>query len=110
LPAPANGNAKIAGGVLLEDGTVCLVLNPVELIDGFQQSSSALTLTSDVDAPGEQKTAASILVVDDSLTTRTLEKSVLEAHGYHVAVAVDGVEALKQLRAEPVGLVITDLE
>ena len=110
LPVPANGNSKIAGGVLLEDGTVCLVLNPVELIDGFQQSSSALTLTPDPEASVERKTSGNILVVDDSLTTRTLEKSVLEAHGYQVAIAVDGVEALKHLRAEPVGLVISDLE
>jgi two-component system chemotaxis sensor kinase CheA len=39
-----------------------------------------------------------ILVVDDSITSRTLEKSILEAHGYRVLVAVDGVEALDILR------------
>jgi two-component system chemotaxis sensor kinase CheA len=52
----------------------------------------------------------SILVVDDSLTTRTLEKSILEAHGYRVRVAVDGLEALDQLRAEKADLVISDVE
>ena len=50
------------------------------------------------------------LAVSDSLTTRTLEKSVLEAHGYQVAIAVDGVDALNRLRAGPVGLVISDLQ
>jgi two-component system chemotaxis sensor kinase CheA len=45
-------------------------------------------------APGPQ----TILVVDDSITSRTLEKSILEAHGYRVMVAVDGVEALDILR------------
>ena len=52
---------------------------------------------SDCDA-GRQE-PFEILVVDDSLTTRTLEKSVLEAHGYQVAIAVDGVDALNYLRA-----------
>src|SRR5204862_3384657 len=105
-----NGNARIAGGILLEDGSVCLVLNPAELVQGFQQSSDALVLATESEAPTEGKTSLEILVVDDSLTTRTLEKSVLEAHGYQVAIAVDGVEALNHLRAEPVGLVITDVE
>ena len=54
--------------------------------------------------------AARILVVDDSFTTRTLERSILEAHGYRVFVAVDGVEALARLRSEPVDLVISDIQ
>jgi two-component system chemotaxis sensor kinase CheA len=44
------------------------------------------------------------------MTTRTLEKSILEANGYHVRVAVDGVEALTQLRTEMADLVITDIQ
>jgi two-component system chemotaxis sensor kinase CheA len=53
---------------------------------------------------------ASILVVDDSLTTRTLERSILEAHGYRVRLAVDGMEALEQLRKEKPDLVIADVQ
>jgi two-component system chemotaxis sensor kinase CheA len=44
------------------------------------------------------------------MTTRTLEKSILEAHGYRVRVAVDGMEALDQLRAEKADLVIADIQ
>ena len=44
------------------------------------------------------------------MTTRALEKSILEAHGYQVRVAVDGVEALARLRQEPADLVIADIE
>ena len=51
-----------------------------------------------------------ILVVDDSMTTRTLEKSILEAHGYRVRTAVDGLEALALLRAEKADLVIADIQ
>lgn len=110
LPPPAGANARIAGGILLENGSVCLVLNPAEMVEGFRQSADALVLTKDVTTAGAQKKSLEILVVDDSLTTRTLEKSILEAHGYQVAIAVDGVEALTYLRSGPVGLVITDLE
>jgi two-component system chemotaxis sensor kinase CheA len=39
-----------------------------------------------------------ILVVDDSITTRTLEKNILEAAGYQVTLATDGAEALETLR------------
>lgn len=110
LPPPANRSALIAGGTLLEDGSVCLVLNPSEIVEGFEQSAAALVLATESDAPAPRAKSLEILVVDDSLTTRTLEKSVLEAHGYHVAIAVDGVDALNYLRAAPVGLVISDLQ
>ncbi len=55
---------------------------------------------------------ATILVVDDSITTRTLEKGILEAAGYRVVVCVDGQDALDRLRAEiePVNLVLADVE
>ena len=55
---------------------------------------------------------ATILVVDDSITTRTLEKGILEAAGYRVVVCVDGQDALDRLRAEiePVDLVLADVE
>ncbi|MGH9142319.1 MAG: response regulator, partial [Vicinamibacterales bacterium] len=110
LPAPANKNTQLAGGILLEDNSVCLVLNPAEVVEGFQQSSNALVLAPDDQTPAPTRTSLEILVVDDSLTTRTLEKSVLEAHGYQVAIAVDGIDALNYLRAAPVGLVISDVQ
>ncbi len=54
-----------------------------------------------------------ILVVDDSITTRTLEKQILEHMGYAVAIAVNGREALELARREvrdaPFDLVISDL-
>ena len=102
--APRDG--KISGGISLEDGSVALVLNPLSLLEGAEQAEPlGLEVPS---APA--KMAPSILVVDDSITTRTLEKSILEAHGYRVRIAVDGMEALAQLRAEKVDLVISDVQ
>jgi two-component system, chemotaxis family, sensor kinase CheA len=104
--APRDG--KVSGGILLEDGVVAFVLNLTELLDtsahGLEPSFSMLPEAAPEQAP------RSILVVDDSLTTRTLERSILEAHGYRVRVAVDGMEALELLRAEKADLVIADIQ
>ncbi|MEX1180550.1 MAG: response regulator [Cucumibacter sp.] len=58
---------------------------------------------------GPQK-ATVVLVVDDSITTRTLEKSILEAHGYEVRLSIDGRDALNQLRADRPDIVVSDIE
>jgi two-component system chemotaxis sensor kinase CheA len=60
----------------------------------------------------EERQARTILVVDDSITTRTLEKSILEAQGYEVLLSVDGIDALHVLRSGEaiVDLVIADVE
>jgi two-component system chemotaxis sensor kinase CheA len=98
---------KISGGILLEDGFVALVLNPAVMLE--TATSAGQINFSPIAAPAETR-PASILVVDDSITTRTLEKSILEAHGYRVRIAVDGMEALAQLAAEKSDLVISDVQ
>ncbi len=95
------------GGVLLEDGRVALALNPAALLDTLQGAAKRTALQK-AQQPKE-KPAHRILVVDDSLTTRSLEKSILEAHGFQVSLAVDGIEALEKLGAERFDLVITDV-
>jgi two-component system chemotaxis sensor kinase CheA len=51
-----------------------------------------------------------VLVVDDSITTRTMEKNLLEAAGYQARVAVDGVDAWTVLKSESVDLVVSDVD
>lgn len=51
-----------------------------------------------------------ILVVDDSVNTREIEKSILEAYGYRVTIAGDGMEALEMAEQSKYDLVITDVE
>ena len=101
------GRGGISGAILLEDGNIAIVVDPDELIESSAPHEHAFL------KPSEQplkKPAASILVVDDSMTTRTLEKSILEANGYRVRVAVDGVEALACLSQQRADLVITDVQ
>jgi two-component system chemotaxis sensor kinase CheA len=106
MPVPTTGN--ISGGALLRDGTVFVVLNPAGLANTCTPSTAALLPLA---AEAEGKTIArGILVVDDSITSRSLERSILEAHGYRVRVAVDGLEALEMLRAEKADLIVTDIQ
>jgi two-component system chemotaxis sensor kinase CheA len=51
-----------------------------------------------------------VLVADDSMTTRALEQSVLEAAGYEVITAVDGADAWRQLEAGGADLLVSDIE
>jgi two-component system chemotaxis sensor kinase CheA len=108
LGPPADTISLYLGGILLEDGSVSPVLNPSELIERFKPLKKAAVLPPIV--PEHEKHTPTVLVVDDSFTTRTLETSILEANGFRVRVAVDGVEALEQLRAEKIDLVISDIQ
>ena len=53
---------------------------------------------------------STILVVDDSITARTLLKTILEGEGYHVQTAVDGFEAFLHLGRESFDLVVSDVD
>ena len=57
-----------------------------------------------------QAVSKRVLVVDDSLTVRELERKLLLSRGYQVAVAVDGMDGWNALRAEPFDLLITDID
>lgn len=98
----------VAGGILRPDGSVVVVLNAYELIAQIGEDDIGGRLEDHVEA--RKSATPVILVVDDSITTRTLEKSILEAHGYTVRVAVDGLDALIQLKADPADLVVSDVE
>lgn len=90
----------IAGATITGDGAVLLVLNAGDLIKLALRNegrSNAVVQTAPVEVKAPQK---HIFIVDDSITTRTLEKNILEAAGYNVSVATDGLEALNAIDAD----------
>jgi two-component system chemotaxis sensor kinase CheA len=95
--------AGLAGATILGTGEVVLILNAKDLIAMVMRggyTSAALRETPTVaDAQTAQRPMRRILVVDDSITTRTLEKNILEAAGYTVDLATDGQEALNLVGA-----------
>jgi two-component system chemotaxis sensor kinase CheA len=61
-------------------------------------------------SPTEAARQVSVLVVDDSITTRTLEQSILAAAGFRVATAEDGARGLAAARREPPDVIVADVE
>ncbi len=99
--------ARLWSGIIgTEDGSPCLVLNPSAFIRR-EFGSADIVFRKE---KREVDRAKVVLVVDDSITTRTLEKSILEAHGYEVRLSVDGRNALTILRSDPPDIVVSDIE
>ena len=99
----------VSGAALLPNGTVALVLNAAELVAaGLATPGDAAPASSDRGAKATRRYR--VLVADDSITTRTLESSVLEAAGYQVMTAVDGADAWRLLQERGADLVVSDVE
>lgn len=101
----------LAGAALLGNGEPVIVLNATDIVRTAQSIREVFHFNStDESANGATIESSHILVVDDSITTRTLEKNILQAAGFHVETATDGVKALDKLSAHSFDLVIADVE
>lgn len=103
---------NVAGATLLGTGQPIVILNITDMIKsamGGRVSRKAIIVER---RPEDEKEVPPprILVVDDSITTRTLERNILSGAGYEVLTANDGVEALALLETEPFDLVVSDIE
>ena len=98
---------NLAGCALLEDGGIALILSAAELAESALQAPARRLL---VPAPGPETARRRLLVADDSVTTRTLEKAILEEAGYEVRLAADGHQAWRMLQEEPIDLIVADVE
>jgi two-component system chemotaxis sensor kinase CheA len=96
--------AALGGAAIEPDGSIVVVLDPDGLVE---RAGSARSVPPESRA---QVQMPAILVVDDAITVRELERSILERAGYRVRVATNGQEALSLLLSEPSDLVLTDLE
>ncbi|MEN3953214.1 response regulator [Iodidimonas sp. SYSU 1G8] len=111
--AVLSSDPHLVNGSLLYDERPVLVLNPAELLARWGRSGrfAGAYETGLLDRVATPATPPTILVVDDSITTRTLEKSILESQGYRVILSMDGIDALSVLRGGTgIDLVITDIE
>lgn len=103
------GQRSFSGATVLPSGRVALILSTSDLVDRALSVSSGGKLLASFAAPAPQA-AKRLLVVDDSVTTRSLERSILEAAGYEVLSAVDGQEAWGILQEKGADLVVADVE
>lgn len=110
---PRLGKIKdISSGALLDDGSPVLIVDVGDLIRSVEKSIEAGTLDSVKSTAGEkiEKRRKRVLVVDDSLTIRELEKKLLQTRGYEVEIAVDGMDGWNAIRSGHFDLVITDID
>lgn len=103
---------NIAAATVLGSGKIVPILSVQDLLKSTVLSAAGSALASDL-ADGlhaalpEKK---SILIAEDSITSRMLLKNILETAGYRVKVSVDGVEAFSALKAEDFDLLVSDVE
>jgi two-component system chemotaxis sensor kinase CheA len=97
----------IVGATVLGSGQVAPILNVADLLKSARQTRGPATRVAAAAKPVEAK---AVLVAEDSITSRTLIKGILESAGYKVKTAVDGMEAFTLLRAEKFDLVVSDVE
>ncbi|UVE67643.1 hybrid sensor histidine kinase/response regulator [Burkholderia pyrrocinia] len=103
---------NIAAGALLENGDPVLIVDVEDLIrsvDKLVRGGQLARLTRDPQLALADRRRR-VLVVDDSLTVRELERKLLEKRGYDVTVAVDGMDGWNAVRSDAFDLVVTDVD
>ncbi|MBD1826986.1 hybrid sensor histidine kinase/response regulator [Microcoleus vaginatus GB1-A2] len=101
---------NVSGATILGTGEVCMVLNPHDLIKSVRQQVSSRGVSgarSPIETVSRKQV---ILLAEDSIATRTQEKRILEAAGYEVVTAVDGLDAFDKLKTRDFDAVISDVQ
>ncbi|ASU39448.1 hybrid sensor histidine kinase/response regulator [Herbaspirillum sp. meg3] len=103
---------NVQAGALMEDGAPVLILDVADMLRSVEKLSVSGQLENVQHVASDDVGAArkKVLVVDDSLTVRELERKLLSNRGYQVTVAVDGMDGWNAVRTEQFDLIITDID
>ncbi len=106
---------NVAGATILGTGDVCMVLNPQDLLKSARKLSTYFASYHFLEQSDNQEVNIVnkkylILLVEDSISTRTQEKRILESAGYEVITAVDGLDAFNKLKTRSFDAVISDIQ
>ena len=100
---------NVSAATVLGSGQVALILNVSDLILSAMRIAG-VGLVAHTQRPEDEEKTKSILVVEDSITSRMLLKNILESAGYEVQTAVDGTDAWSTLKTANFDLVVSDVE
>ncbi|MGE0823890.1 MAG: Hpt domain-containing protein [Candidatus Binatia bacterium] len=100
---------NIAGATVVGSGKVIPILHVPDLLKAAMEGASLRRTITRIDSEEEASTK-SILVAEDSVTSRMLLKGILESAGYRVTTAVDGMDAFSLLQKTEYDLVVSDVE
>jgi two-component system chemotaxis sensor kinase CheA len=98
---------NVSGVTILDTGEVCMVLNPHDLLKTLHKEFVAAAPVAAAEAAPAKKV---LLLAEDSITTRTQEKRILEGAGYEVVTAVDGADAYNKLGTRSFDAVVSDIQ
>ena len=100
----------VSAAALMDDGAPVLIVDVEDLLRGIDQVLNEGRLRRLSRRQREEKVAKRILIVDDSITVREVQRQLLKSHGYDVSTAVDGVDGWHSLQADDYDLVISDVD
>jgi two-component system chemotaxis sensor kinase CheA len=108
LMRPLNRVRHLAGLAVLSSGEVCPVLHAYDLLRSMSRTRqrAAAAPAEEVERPARKR----ILLAEDSITTRVQERRILEAAGYEVQTAVDGLDAWSKLALQTFDAVVSDIQ
>ncbi|NEQ40422.1 MAG: hybrid sensor histidine kinase/response regulator [Okeania sp. SIO3I5] len=108
---------NVSGATILGTGDVCMVLNPQDLFNSARKLAISITIPQFIRDSNNQlekveiiNKKSVILLAEDSISTRTQEKRILESAGYEVITAVDGLDAFNKLQTRSFDAVISDVQ
>ena len=110
MPSALGKVQDISSAALMEDGSPVLIVDVDDLIRSIEKVLRVARLKKIMDVEEAAFSSKRVLVVDDSLTVREVERKLLEASGYLVETAIDGVDGLNMLRGNRFDLLITDVD
>lgn len=99
---------NVSAVTILGAGEVCMILNVQDIVRSSQRVRQTAFETPQAVAAAPRRKV--ILLAEDSITTRTQEKRILESAGYEVVTAVDGADAFQKLPTREFDAVVTDVE
>jgi two-component system, chemotaxis family, sensor kinase CheA len=99
----------VSGATILATGKIVPVLNVKNLIQKTSKMGR-FGIADETVMDGKSAQTRSVLVVEDSFTSRTLLKNILEASGYSVKTAIDGEDAFAHLKSDTFDAVVSDVQ
>ncbi len=105
LPSHMRNSDLASGATITGKGDVVILLHALKIME-----KSKMTQGSKKASRAVKKEKQRILVVEDSVSTREIEKSILESYGYQVDIASDGIEGLEKTQKVKYDLVLSDIE
>jgi chemosensory pili system protein ChpA (sensor histidine kinase/response regulator) len=100
--------AGVTGATVLADGSIVLIVNPVQLAQ--RKAAAGAWLSEVTGVIGTRASTPLVMVVDDSLTVRKFTSRLLEREGYRVITAKDGLDAIEKLKDRLPDVMLVDIE